>query len=418
MSTEVATPTVIPTEPTTTTTAAESPAVFVEEEEAPKVGEQVESKTETPSTPTATSKEEHKKRSPFGDLKNKLFNKSPSQPTSPTAEHADPVKEIAPTPVVVEEERASKENATPVVADEETPAVVVEEAPATESPPVEEKPVEKKEKVKTPLFEKMKSFFGEPKEKKEKKAKTPTEEKSEPVVETSSTSTPEVSSPTPEVVASPSPISPSTEEVPSVDVTSPEAVALAEASANASAPVPQIVDGGNPIDAPTTEQVETQMESVKPVEATTPAVESTPVVETPKEEVKFDEAAKTEDKPPKKDLAKLGRRLSARLGAMISPKKEKKESEVMPVVAAQETPASTTESTESKVEEPVVETPSATTEETAIAPKIEESTLPIAVEEPAKVEETKTDEVVAPIDAPAEELAADLKKDEPTTTTA
>lgn len=124
--------------------------------------------------------------------------------------------------------------------------------------------------------------------------------------------------------------------------------------------------------------------------------------------------AKTEDKPPKKDLAKLGRRLSARLGAMISPKKEKKgtfqslsnplfsvlilwslgiESEVLPVVAAQETAAATTESAESKVEEPVVETPSATTEETAIAPKIEEPTLPIAVEEPAKVEETKTEEV-------------------------
>ena len=49
--------------------------MFVEEEETPKLGEQVESKTETPSTPTATSKEEHKKRSPFGDLKNKLFNK-------------------------------------------------------------------------------------------------------------------------------------------------------------------------------------------------------------------------------------------------------------------------------------------------------------------------------------------------------
>lgn len=75
MSTEVATPAVIPTEPTATTTATESPAVFVEEEETPKVVEQVESKTETPSTPTATSKEEHKKRSPFGDLKNKLFNK-------------------------------------------------------------------------------------------------------------------------------------------------------------------------------------------------------------------------------------------------------------------------------------------------------------------------------------------------------
>ena len=29
---------------------------------------------------------------------------SPSQPTSPTTEHADPVKEAAPTPVVVEEE--------------------------------------------------------------------------------------------------------------------------------------------------------------------------------------------------------------------------------------------------------------------------------------------------------------------------
>ena len=65
----------------------------------------------------------------------------------------------------------------------------------------------------------------------------------------------------------------------------------------------------------------------------------------------------------------------------------------MPVVPAQETSTSTSENVESKVEEPLVETPSATTEETAIAPKIEEPTLPIAVEEPAKVEETKTAEV-------------------------
>lgn len=65
----------------------------------------------------------------------------------------------------------------------------------------------------------------------------------------------------------------------------------------------------------------------------------------------------------------------------------------MPVVPAQETSTSTPENVESKVEEPLVETPSATTEETAIAPKIEEPTLPIAVEEPAKVEETKTEEV-------------------------
>jgi len=52
---------------------------------------------------------------------------------------------------------ASKENATPIVADEETPAVapvIIEETPASEFAAVEEKPVEKKEKVKTPLFEK------------------------------------------------------------------------------------------------------------------------------------------------------------------------------------------------------------------------------------------------------------------------
>ena len=102
------------------------------------------------------------------------------------------------------------------------------------------------------------------------------------------------------MVASPAPITPAKEEVPSVDVTSPEAVALAEASANASAPVPQVIDGGKPIDAPSAEQVEAEVESVKPVEAPvaepipvveSPAVvESPTVVETPKEEVKFDEA--------------------------------------------------------------------------------------------------------------------------------
>jgi len=70
MSTEVATPVAIPVAEPSTTTEPTAPVSLVEEE-TPKVEE---SKTETPSTPAAT-KEEHKKRSPFGDLKNKLFHK-------------------------------------------------------------------------------------------------------------------------------------------------------------------------------------------------------------------------------------------------------------------------------------------------------------------------------------------------------
>lgn len=62
-------------------------------------------------------------------------------------------------------------------------------------------------------------------------------------------------------------------------------------------------------------------EAVKETETT----EAAAAVEDPSA-VKFDEAAKTEEKPKKeKDLIKLGRRLSARFGAALSPKKEKKD---------------------------------------------------------------------------------------------
>ncbi|GAA5913890.1 uncharacterized protein JCM6883_000107 [Sporobolomyces salmoneus] len=408
MSTEVA-----PANPVTVEEPTTLPSPVVVEETVPS--QQMEESSEAPAssatkenpvpspTPAAT-KEEHKKRSPFGELKNKFFHKSPSQPTSPTTEAPPAVKETAPAPAVVVEEEAPKENveaATPAVA-----PTTSEETPVSEPVVPEEKP-EKKEKVKTPLFEKVKSFFGEAKEKKEKKVKTPTEEKAEP------SAVPESQEP----VSTPAPVEsaePVISEVPSVDVTSPEAVAVAEAKENASAPVPQIVDSGSAVVDPTPEQVDVASESVKPVATEEPTPSAAAETE---DGVKFDEAAKTENKPPKKDLVKLGRRLSARLGAVFSsPKKEKTEAEVVPIAAATEAsvePSVPVVSEENKVEPEVVASSSGA-EETAVAPKVEESApAPVEVEEPVKVEESKKEEeVVAPVDAPAEELAAEVSKKE------
>ncbi|BGP38426.1 hypothetical protein JCM10450v2_002371 [Rhodotorula kratochvilovae] len=364
----------------------------------------------------------HKKRLPFANLKNKLFHPK-SNPTSPTTEAADPVKE-APAPATVEE--TPKETVVPVEAApvvEETPAPAAEEsaAPAALAVAVEEEQKDgavKDKKPKSPgVFDKVKSFFGE-KEKKDKKVKTPTEEKAEPVVEAAPAAAAAVETEGPAPAAEPS-------------VVAPEAVAVREASAAAAAPVPQVIEPvGVPIVEPTAEQTEAAATAVKPEVAEEKAVE--PVEEEAAdaaaaedkkaEEIKFDEAAKTNDKAPKRDLAKLARRLSGKVGGFLgSPKKEKKEKDVVPAVAADEAPvASTSEApkietpvdeskldgaapvAEAKVEEPVV---------VAEPVKVEE---PVKADEPVKVEEAKTEEVIGAVDAPAEELAKDVevKKDD------
>ncbi|BGP23273.1 hypothetical protein Rt10032_c02g0979 [Rhodotorula toruloides] len=371
--------------------------------EAPALDASTAVKDDTPvSTTTA-----HKKRSPFGDLKNKLFH-SKSNSTSPTRE------KVVPEPAKVEE--TPKEN-VPAVEEPVAPAVAAEEpavapaAVASETSDAEEHQdkKEKHDRPKSPgVFDKVKSFFGDKKEKKGTSdsptlpkdleltpspslgstVKTPTEEKPQPLVEAAAAAGPVESTTAAEAPAA---------------TTAPDTVALAEASAAAAAPVPQIVEPvGQAVDEPTDEQVKELSEAEKPVVAEG-------VKEEEKGEVKVDESTTTEDKP-KRDLTKLSRRLSAKVGAFLSsPKKEKKEKDVVPAVPAEEHAPAT-------AAEPVV--PEASTSTAAAeAPKVE------AVEEPKKDEsveaapvvEAAKEEVVAPVDAPAEELAMDVeaKKDEP-----
>ncbi|GAA5835039.1 hypothetical protein JCM9279_007180 [Rhodotorula babjevae] len=372
------------------------------------------------SEPTTAADEEHhdgattpphKKRQPFAVL-NKIFHHK-SNPTSPTAEATDPIKEAPALASVVDEpavEAAKPVEPAPVVADE-TPAVEAEAAPASLAVEEDKKDaaVVKDKKPKSPgVFDKVKSFFGE-KEKKDKKVKTPTEEKAEPAAieavpaaATTETDAPAVAAPV--HAAEPS-------------VVAPETVALAEASAAAAAPVPQVIEpvAGEPIVEPTKDEAEAAATAVKPevavVEPIVRVEESSaaPVaVETKADDVKFDEAAKTDDKAPKRDLAKLARRLSGKVGGFLnSPKKEKKEKDLVPAGA---TPSGEEAAVSTSTEAPKIETPVDESKLDAAAPetvKADEVVEPVKVAEP--VEAAKLDEVIAPVDTTGEVLAKDVE---------
>ncbi|GAA6051950.1 hypothetical protein JCM3770_002981 [Rhodotorula araucariae] len=356
----------------------------------------------------------HKKRLPFANLKNKLFHPK-SHPASPTTESADPLNKQAVAPAAVEEtptEHAGRVENAPVVEETSAPAAGDEAPTAAAAALDEERKDSTTKKPKSPgVLERVKSFFSE-KEKKDKKVKTPTDEMAEPVVEGVSTSAPHAEGPAQAIEPS---------------VTAPEAVALREASTAAAVPVPQVIQPiPEPVTEPTLEQAEAAATAVKP--AGVEATESEPVQdaaaptaaavgeEKKADEIKFGEAAKTDDKAPRHDLAKLARRLSGKVGGFLgSPKKEKKEKDLIPVVAADESPVATT-SQAPKIETAVDESklgPTAVEPSTKVVEPIAAEPVkvadPITADKSGDVDAVKSSKLAAPIDAPGEELAKDLE---------
>ncbi|GAA5921485.1 hypothetical protein JCM3775_003071 [Rhodotorula graminis] len=353
----------------------------------------------------------HKKRQPFAVL-NKIFHHK-SNPTSPTAETADPIKETQAPAAVVDETpvEAAKPVETTPVAVAETPAVEAEAGPASLAVEEDKKDgaAVKDKKPKSPgVFDKVKSFFGE-KEKKDKKVKTPTEEKAEPVAVEAV--------PVAAATEADAPVAAAPVHAAEPSVVAPEAVALAEASAAAAAPVPQVIEpvAGEPIVEPTKDELEAAATAVKPevavAEPVAPVEESSPApaaVEAKSDDVKFDEAAKTDDKAPKRDLAKLARRLSGKVGGFLgTPKKEKKEKDLVPAVAATsaDEPAASTSAEAPKIETPVDESKLDAAAPEAV--KADEVVERVKADEP--VEAAKLDEVIAPVDTTGEELAKDVE---------
>ncbi|GAA5862638.1 hypothetical protein JCM3774_001087 [Rhodotorula dairenensis] len=390
MSTQVALPAAVPatSEPVVTTTAAQEPAV------AP--GSEADAPAPAATTAAAEEHDSHdgagsgapahgKKRSPFGDLKNKLFHKSTSPTRAKSHEHAaaatteETPKENA--PIMTQEAAAAPTEAESVPA----PAAAVEgghvAAPATEVHAHHDEEAHKKPKS-PGVLEKVKSFFGE--NKKDKKVKTPTEEKPEPPA---TAVAPVSTSPEAETAAA-------SVETTEASVTAPETVAAAEAATNSSAPVPQVIE---PIPAPVDEPAVTTEAPVSVIESETTAATATGV-KPEGEEAKAGEQTKTDEKAPKRDLAKLSRRLSAKVGALLhSPKKEKKEKDAALHVEGGETTSAEAPKIETAVDVSKLDaastsgaTKSETVGATAIDPLVGAETAPVQAEA-GPVAETKTE---------------------------
>ncbi|GAA5950734.1 hypothetical protein JCM8115_004959 [Rhodotorula mucilaginosa] len=391
MSTQVATPATT-IEPTGVTSAVTEPTAALVEAEAPPaaVAPAVESHDDAAA---ATSSPAHgKKRSPFGDLKNKLFHKSTSPTRAKSHEHAAATEETPKENAPIATEQAATTPSIPEA--EAVPVAATTEGAATAAAPVAEAPVvhhdeEAHKKPKSPgVFEKVKSFFGE--NKKDKKAKTPTEEKAEPHL---TTDAPVAAPAEGETAAAPA----ETAAVPVV--TAPETVAAAEATANTTAPVPQVIEPiPEPINEPST-AAEISTSAAEPeTAATAGAADAGPEVKPEGEgAVKVEEQAKTDDKAPKRDLAKLSRRLSAKVGALLhSPKKEKKEKDVaLHVEGGETTSAEAAPKIETAVDESKLDTAAAKSEPVGASAS---ATEPVPVVEAAPIQlgaapatETKTE---------------------------
>ncbi|GAA5976392.1 hypothetical protein JCM10908_005483 [Rhodotorula pacifica] len=377
MSAEVAAPAIAPavTEPTVTPGPVEEPAVApVEAETAPAAVATPAEEHDSSEAAGPGSPAPGKKRSPFGDLKNKLFHHKSSSPAHEKShEHA--------TPAVAEE--TPKENAPIVTEQKATAPVEAETAPAadtteggeTVAPAVTEPSAhhdeEAHKKPKSPgVFDKVKLFFGE--NKKDKKVKTPTEEKAEPHA---AAVAPVTASAEGETAAAP------VVETAEGAVTAPEAVAASEANASADAPVPQVIE---PIPAPIKEPP-VAAEAPAAAEGETAAIGAEAKKEG--EEVKFGEQTKVDDKAPKRDLAKLSRRLSAKNFRLTHPPGRRAEKDVALHIEGGEATSAEAPKIETAVDESKLDT--------AAAPVVAKS-------EPVVASETTAEPVAAAEHAPVE----------------